>query len=57
MLMLLLKDANGEVAEAEKRQRDDGMIDMLEKQTAVPRSLCKAGTTQAIAGYCGEEAA
>lgn len=55
--MLLLKDANGEVAEAEKRQRDDGMIDMLEKQTAVPRSLCKAGTTQANAGSCGEEAA
>lgn len=32
--MLIFKDANGEDAEAEKRQRHDGMIDMLGKQTA-----------------------
>lgn len=57
MLTLVLKDANGEDAEADKRQRYDGMIDMLEKRTAVPGSLCKAGTTQANAGSCGEEVA
>ena len=57
MLTLLLKDANGEDVEAEKRQRDDGMTDVLEKQTAVLGSLCRAGTTQANAGSRGEEAA
>lgn len=52
--MLLLKDANGEDAEAETGQRDNGVIDMLEKQTAVPGSLHMAGTTQANVGSCGE---
>lgn len=55
--MLPLKDAEWEDAEAEKRQGDNGMTDVLEKQTAVPASLGKAWTTQANAGSCGEETA
>jgi len=54
--MLVLMDANGEDAEAGNRQRYNGMINKLEKQTAVPGSLCKAETTQAKAVSCGEEA-
>lgn len=34
---------------------DDDEIDILEKQTAIPGILCKAGTTQARAGSCGKE--
>lgn len=38
------------------KQRDNGMTDRLEKQTAVPGNLHMAGTTQANVGSCGEEA-